>query len=134
MKIDLKKDYDMVSWDFLYEASQGYEFPEPLTHLVMRCVTSTKFTIKVNREGYCYFQGRRGLRQGDPMSPLLFVLVMKYLTRLLGKMSEVPDFKFHPMCKSSKLTHLIFADYLMVLCKGNMNSTKRIMESLKHFT
>lgn len=113
---------------------QGYGFPEPFTQLVMRCVTSTKSTIEVNGEGHGYFQGRRGLRQGDPMSPLLFVLVMEYQTRLFGKMSEVPDFKFHPMCKSSKLTHLIFADDLMVFCKGNMNSIKRIMEALKHFS
>lgn len=117
MKIDLKKAYDMISWDFLYEALQGYGFPEPFIQIVMRCVTSTKFTVKVNGEGHGYFQGRRGLRQGDPMSPLLFVLVMEYLTRLLGKMSEVHDFKFHPMCKASKLTHLIFADDLMIFCK-----------------
>lgn len=61
-------------------------------------------------EGYGYFKGRRGFRQGDPMSTLLFVLVIEYLSRTLSKMSDLPDFKFHPMYKSTKLTNLIFAE------------------------
>ncbi|MDV3181123.1 MAG: reverse transcriptase domain-containing protein, partial [Candidatus Phytoplasma australasiaticum] len=83
MKIDLKKAYDMVSWDFLEEALKGYGFPIPFVNLFMKCVTSTKFTIKVNGKGYKYFEGKKGLGQGDPMSPLLFVLIMEYLTRIL---------------------------------------------------
>uniref|UniRef100_A0A0V0HXZ8 Putative ovule protein n=1 Tax=Solanum chacoense TaxID=4108 RepID=A0A0V0HXZ8_SOLCH len=49
-------------------------------------------------------------------------------------MSDLADFKYHPMCKAAKLTHLIFADDLMVFCKGDTNSIKRVMEALKHFS
>nr|XP_016488833.1 PREDICTED: uncharacterized protein LOC107808781 [Nicotiana tabacum] len=100
----------------------------------MRCVTTPSYTIKVNGKGYGYFQGERGLRQGDPMSLLLFVLVMDYLTRGLSKMSELLDFHFHPMCKAYKLTHLIFADDLMLFCKEKVASINRMMEVLNHFS
>lgn len=100
----------------------------------MTCVSSTRYIVKVNGDGYGYFEGKRGLKQGDPMSPLLFVLVMEYLTRSLKKMRELPDFRFHPMCKSTKLTHLIFADDLMIFCKAHEKSITRVMEVLNPFS
>lgn len=134
MKIDLKKAYDMVSWEFVEEALNGYGFPQKFTQLIMACVSSTKFTVKVNGGGYGYFPERRGLRQGDSLSPLLVVLVMEYLSRVLKCMRNLPDFKFHPMCKNLKLTHLIFADDLMIFCKGKKESMVRVMEALTHFS
>nr|XP_009600178.1 uncharacterized protein LOC104095699 [Nicotiana tomentosiformis] len=124
----------MVSWKFIGEALTGYGFPETFIQLVMTCVTTTKFTVKVNGESVGYFEGRRGLKQGDPISPLLFVLVMEYLSRTLKKMSELPDFTYHPMCKDLKLTHLIFADGLMILCKGDIKFIARVMEAISHFS
>lgn len=55
----------------------------------MTRVTITRFSVKVNEGGYRYFEGKRGLRQRDLMSPLLFILVMEYLTRILEKISEI---------------------------------------------
>ncbi|XP_019229334.1 PREDICTED: uncharacterized protein LOC109210390 [Nicotiana attenuata] len=101
MKIDLKKAYDMVSWDFIEEALLVYGFPCSFVQIVMTCITSTKFSVKVNGEGHGYFEGRRVLRQGYPIFPLLVILVMEYLSRTLKRMSDLPDFKFHPMYKSN---------------------------------
>lgn len=75
-----------------------------------------------------------GLRQGDPMSPLLFVLVMEYLTRTLQTMSLLTDFRFHPRCKEQRLTYLLFTDDLMIFCKGTVASVNRVVETLKHFS
>ncbi|KAH0738106.1 hypothetical protein KY290_036811 [Solanum tuberosum] len=134
MKIDLRKSYDMVSWDFLEEVLAGFGFPDKFIKWIMTCVSTTMFSVKVNGENHGYFEGRRGLRQGDPMSPLLFVLVMEYISRTLQNMSMLPDFRYHPMCKKVKLTHLIFADDLMIFCKGNLNSVNRVIEALTHFS
>lgn len=68
------------------------------------------------------------------MSLLLFVLVMEYLYRILKYMSDLPDFKYHPMCKHLKLTHLVFADDLMIFCKGQEKYIRRVIEALNHFT
>ncbi|XP_019225084.1 PREDICTED: uncharacterized protein LOC109206689, partial [Nicotiana attenuata] len=72
MKIDLKKTYDMVRWEFLEEVLRGYGFPMPFIQLIMVCVTKTTFTVKVNGAGYGYFEGKRGLRQGDLYDLMLF--------------------------------------------------------------
>ncbi|XP_019262934.1 PREDICTED: uncharacterized protein LOC109240719 [Nicotiana attenuata] len=130
MKIHLRKAYDMINWDFIEEALKGFGFPDSFTKLVITCVTTTQSSIRINGENHGYFKGRRGLRQGDPISLLLFVLVMEYLSRVLGKMSELPDFRYHPMCKETRLTHLVFADDLMIFCKGNLKSIARVMEAL----
>ncbi|KAH0702587.1 hypothetical protein KY285_016865 [Solanum tuberosum] len=124
----------MVSWEFVEEALIGYGFPIGFVKLVMICVTCPKYSVMVNGIGYGYFEGKRGLRQGDPMSPLLFVLGMEYLSRVLKVMSASPNFKFHPMCKNLKLTHLVFADDLMIFCSGKEQSVRRVMEALDHFT
>lgn len=87
LKIDLKKAYDMVSWEFMEEAMKGFGFRGKFIKLVMTCVTPIKFSVRVNGESHEFFEGRRGLRQGDPASPLLFFLVMNYLTRILKTMS-----------------------------------------------
>ncbi|XP_019236486.1 PREDICTED: uncharacterized protein LOC109216760 [Nicotiana attenuata] len=71
MKIDIRKAYDMVRWEFIEEALSGFGFPGKFVQLVMTCISSTMFTVKVNGEGHGYFAGKRGLGQGDPISPLL---------------------------------------------------------------
>ncbi|XP_059311443.1 uncharacterized protein LOC132063004 [Lycium ferocissimum] len=108
--------------------------PYYFVQLIMTCMTSPYFTVKVNGDGHGFFAGKRWLMQGDLMSLLLFVLVMKYLSIILKTMSDLPDFKFHPMCKHQKLTHSVFADDLMIFCKGNKGSVLRVVEALKHFS
>lgn len=83
----------MISWNFIDDVLRGFGFPVYFVKLFMKCVTSTTFTIKVNGVGHGYFEGKRDLRQGDPMSPLLLLLVMKYLSRTLGKMGKLNSLK-----------------------------------------
>ncbi|KAA0062888.1 non-LTR retroelement reverse transcriptase-like protein [Cucumis melo var. makuwa] len=59
----------------------------------------------------------KGVRQGDPLSPFLFVMVMEVLSRMLNKIPQ--SFKFHHRCEKVKLTHLTFADDLMIFCAAD---------------
>ena len=68
-----------------------------------------------------YFNGGRGLRQGDPISPYLFTLVMEVLNLMLKKNIAVSaQFKYHFGCKKLRITHLCFADDLLVFCHGDV--------------
>ncbi|XP_056698136.1 uncharacterized protein [Spinacia oleracea] len=96
MKIGLQKAYDTVDWEFLKEMLVHLGFPSDFLALVMECVFTPKFSLMLNGTMHGFFKSERGLRQGDPMSPLLFVLCMEYLSRILNRMSEFPQFQFHP--------------------------------------
>ncbi|XP_062115688.1 uncharacterized protein LOC133829876 [Humulus lupulus] len=80
------------------------------------------------------FKGKKGLRQGDPISPLLFVLIMEYLTRRLQLAALDPSFRFHPMCKSLKLVNLCFADDLIIFCKGTQSAVCSLKIALDDFS
>lgn len=72
----------------------------------MVCLTAVSYSINVNGELTVPFEGRRGLRQGDPISPYLFVLCMEYLNRYLMGLKDIQGFRFHPRCKKLNLTHV----------------------------
>lgn len=68
------------------------------------------------------------------MSPLLFVICMEYLSGILHKMNEKHEFKFHPKCKEMKLTHMCFADYLIMCNKGNFTSVYMLLRAFILFS
>ncbi|GJW02174.1 RNA-directed DNA polymerase, eukaryota, reverse transcriptase zinc-binding domain protein [Tanacetum coccineum] len=106
-----------------------------LISLVPKIHTPDKFSININGERVGYFRGGRGLRQGDPISPYLFTLVMEVLTLLIKKnIEEESKFKYHQGCKKCKITHLCFADDLLVFCHGDRDSVRVIKKSLDEFS
>ncbi|XP_074318577.1 uncharacterized protein LOC141655393 [Silene latifolia] len=131
IKIDLRKAYDTVEWEFIHQILNALKFPTRFINLIMVCVSSPSYSLHVNGSTFGYFQGKRGLRQGDPLSPLLFTLAMEYLSRILHVVSLQDTFRFHPMCGHIKLNHLLFADDLLMFCKGNAAS---IMWLLRYFS
>lgn len=78
----------------------------------MECITSPSFSLGINGETYGYFRGGNGLRQGNPISTLIFVLAMDCFSRLMNKMCKKEQISFHYQCKQLRLTHLIFVDDL----------------------
>ncbi|GJR30056.1 RNA-directed DNA polymerase, eukaryota, reverse transcriptase zinc-binding domain protein [Tanacetum coccineum] len=93
------------------------------------------FTISINIDRAGYFKGGRGLRQGDLISHYIFTLVMEVFTLILQKqISEDPKFKYHWGCKDLQISHLCFADDLLVLCHGDLNSVKVVKRALDMFS
>ncbi|XP_074301542.1 uncharacterized protein LOC141632942 [Silene latifolia] len=99
----------------------------------MDCITSTWFSLKINGDTVGFFKGECGLRQGDPLSPFLFVMSMEILSRLLRCMHSKRQVSYHPKCGRLGLNHLIFADDLMLFVRGDVPSVKAATQTLDEF-
>ncbi|GJV42096.1 hypothetical protein Tco_1420536 [Tanacetum coccineum] len=73
-KVDIQKAYDTVDWGFLKEVLIGFGFHARMVHWIMECVTTTSFSISINGNLHGYFKGKRGLRQGDSLSPKVSIV------------------------------------------------------------
>ncbi|GJV28717.1 putative reverse transcriptase domain-containing protein [Tanacetum coccineum] len=102
---------------------------------IMHCVTTAAFTLNVNRDRIGYFKRGRGLRQGDPISSYLFTLVMEVFSLMLQRqIDKEADFQYHFGCKALNLTHVCFADDLLVMCHRDTTSVKVIKNTLDEFS
>ena len=133
MKIDLHKAFDSVHWPFIKELLHHLKFLDQFVKWIMACITSISFSIHVNGQQGRTFQGRRGLKQGDPLSPLLFFLTIEYFSRMMKLARLHPDFYFHPSPKKLSLNHLMFADDVLLFCKAHPLTVQLIMQVLKDF-
>ncbi|CAH9104768.1 unnamed protein product, partial [Cuscuta epithymum] len=131
--VDLRKAYDTISWDFLRNVLRGLGFPDRFVGWIMECVSITSFSISLNGVLHGFFNGKRGIRQGDPMSPLLFVLCLEYFSRLITKRVNESKFNYHPMCGTLGITHLAYADDFMLFLRGDKYSIEILVNSFKEF-
>jgi hypothetical protein len=92
LKLDLKKAYDKVSWQFLRMLLIQIGLKWEVTQWIMACITSVNMVVLINGSPTDFFKSYRGLRQGFPLSPLLFLLVVECLSRLLKKVVEEGSF------------------------------------------
>lgn len=97
------------------------------------CVCTATNTIGYNGTVQGYFKGKRGLRQGDPLSPYLFVIAMNVLSHMLNKAGAELRIKNHNRCSSTKLTHLCFADDLLIFIDGSLDSVQNVLHVLSEF-
>lgn len=120
LKIDIEKAYDKVDWGFLLEIMRCCGFFPFWFQMISQYISTSSFSILLNGSPFCFFKPHRGLRQGDPLSPFLFILVMEGLTRLIAKAKN--DNRMHGIKiarQAPPITHLLFADDLMVFFRAN---------------
>jgi hypothetical protein len=123
LKIDFEKAYDKVRWDFLELVMRGKGFPQKWTDWVMQTVRGGKVCVNVNGERGAYFNTYQGLRQGDPLSPLLFNLVADVLSNLLDnavQKSHISGVLSHLI--PGGISHIQYADDTVIMVDGSDTS------------
>ncbi|KAE8735594.1 hypothetical protein F3Y22_tig00000340pilonHSYRG00720 [Hibiscus syriacus] len=133
IKIDLQKAFDSVNWEFLMTVLEAMGLPGQFCGWIKACVTTHQFSVSLNGSLVGFFKGARGVRRGDPLSPYLFVLVMNVFSSLLDVAAKRGVFKYHPKCKRISLTHLCFADDLLVFFHGSFDSVMGVLSTLETF-
>ncbi|KAG7548232.1 Reverse transcriptase domain [Arabidopsis suecica] len=133
LKVDLRKAFDSISWDFIISALRALSVPEKFINWIHQCISTPTFSVSVNGSLGGFFKSSKGLRQGDPLSPYLFVLAMEVFSSLLKSRFDAGYIHYHPKTADLSISHLMFADDVMVFFDGGSSSLHGICEVLDDF-
>ncbi|GAA0155152.1 hypothetical protein LIER_43308 [Lithospermum erythrorhizon] len=133
LKLDMSKAFDMLSWKFLQTILTKFGFDANWIQRVMSCISNSWFSVLVNGEAAGFFKSSKGIRQGDPLSPGLFILAEDYLLRSLQKlMQEHPAMSYNTKCNLN-IPCLAYADDCLIFYNGSKSSLSKISKLLDHY-
>ncbi|KAL6225204.1 hypothetical protein ACLB2K_004055 [Fragaria x ananassa] len=128
LKLDMSKAYDRVEWDFLEMVLIKMGFGHGWVSLLMTCVHSVSFAVTLNGKTGDYFSPSRGLRQGDPISPYLFLFISEVFSSLIQKACEVGSLYRIKLSENGQtLSHLFFANDSIFFLKATKENCEEIM-------
>ena len=134
LKIDLSKAYDRVSWIYLRVILTKMGFGVPFITWVMSSLTSVSFSVLINGVASSFFRSGRGLRQGCPLAPLLFLVVAEGLSRALLSARNNGFFRGISFGNEISLTHVLFVDDIVMITDGSAQSLSMLYEILMEFS
>ena len=132
IKLDMSKAYDWVEWECLKQIMQKLSFHEKWIDTVMRCVSSVKYAVRINRQPYGSIQPSRGLRQGNSLSPYLFLLCAKGLSALLTLAAQRNTIKgVAAFANGPRISHLFFANDSLIFGRATKSEAKEFQRILR---
>ena len=132
--LDISKAYDRVKWAYLEAMMGRMGFNERWISLIMMCVCTVEYSILINGEVKGKIIPTRGLRQGDPISPYLFLLCVEGLSAMLKKEEREGHLKGVAVSREApQISHLFFVDNSVVFCKASVQECDRVIKVLEDY-
>ena len=127
-KLDIEKAYDNISRKFLYQVMGRMGFSSQWMSWIKWCISTASFSILINGSSASFFPSSRGLRQGDPLSPYLFVIGMEALSCLINHAVEgnylsssgIVDRRGEELV----ISHLLYVDDTLLFCEADKDQLK----------
>ena len=131
LKLDMSKAYNRVEWIFLEKVMRHLGFAKSTVKLIMSCMSSVTYAILLNGQPVGNIKPSRGLRQGDPLSPYLFLLCALGLQSLLHKAEVNGEINGVAICRNGlRISHLFFTDDSVVFCRAREEECQKIIDLL----
>jgi len=130
----MQKAYGRVEWDFLKNYLLKLGFHSIWVTWVVQCITTTTISVKFNGNQLNYFHPTRGLRQGDPLSPYIFILLTNLLSTLIHQalaMGQLKGIKLNRWCPT--LSHLFFANDAIFFLDGIVLECQNLSSILNQY-
>ncbi|GKB32627.1 RNA-directed DNA polymerase, eukaryota, partial [Tanacetum coccineum] len=132
-KIDFEKAFDSVRWDYLDVVLANFGFGLKWRSWIQGCLNSAMGSILVNGSPTSEFKFSKGLKQGDPLSPFLFILIMESLHLSFNNVVNAGLYNGIQIDESLNLSHLFYADDVIFVGKWNSSNLSTIVNVLKWF-
>ncbi|XP_073051702.1 uncharacterized protein [Primulina eburnea] len=134
IKIDLEKAFDRLSWDFIQETLTDVGLNREWIRNIINCITTTRLSILWNGEQMNWIKPDRGIRQGDSISPYIFVLCIERLSHIICQAVHNGSWKAIRLSRNGPLlSHLLFADDMLLFAEASIDQLHIIMECLNKF-
>lgn len=127
LKIDFSKAFDRVSWNFILVVLNRMHFPPPFVNLIYQCLSTVKYPFMMNDREIFVLEPNCGIRQGDPLSPYLYILTANVLSCLITEVAIANQWEGIRISKnSSPITHLFYADDSLLFMKATTEQFERV--------
>ena len=132
LKLDMSKAYDWVEWGGLEQIMLRMGFHSKWVNTIMHCLTSITYSIRINGVPHGHITPTRGLRQGDSLSPYLFLLCAEGLSSLIQKAALEEKITGISICRRGpQLSHLFFADDSLMFCQATSDDCVELMRLIQ---
>lgn len=134
LKLDLSKAYDWVDWSFLMKVLLAFGFSNKCVDLFKQLISFASFVVLVNGSPSPFFKVSEGLRQGDPISPILFIIMVECFGRYMESMVTRGIFKgLQPSSIDHTYSHQQFVDDTIIMGDSSISVAKIPKDTLCNF-
>ena len=134
IKLDIQKAYDMVDWRFLCKTLEAFGFSKQWINLIFKFISTTRISVLVNGTPEGFFEVSRGIRQGDPLSPFLFIIMAEAFGRAITKAYRIKEIKGVTVTKNMpNITHQQYADDTILPGESSLKEASKLRSIIDNY-